>query len=67
MRGSIVERGKSSYALVIDLGYQVDPKTGARRRKQKWVTFRPERGTPKRKARQQAEAKLTELLGQVDT
>ncbi len=67
MRGSIVERGASSYALVLDLGYQVDPGTGARRRKQKWVTFRPARGTQKREARKQAEAKLTELLGQVDT
>jgi hypothetical protein len=55
MRGSIKRRYEGSYSLILDLGYQVDPATGHKRRKQKWVTFR---GT-----RKEAETKLTELCG----
>jgi integrase len=55
MRGSVKQRYKGSWSLILDLGYQPDEKTGTLKRKQKWVTFR---GTKK-----QAEARLTELLG----
>src|SRR5688572_8110294 len=58
MRGSIIKRYEGSYSLVIDLGYQVDPKTGKPKRKQKWHTFR---GT-----RKKAEDKLTDLLKAVN-
>ena len=59
MRGSIVKRGTKRFALVLELGYVTDPTTGTRRRKQKWIAFR---GTAT-----QAEKKLTELVGSVDT
>src|SRR5439155_18268748 len=55
MRGSLKRRYKGSWSLILDLGREADPVTGRTRRRQKWVTFR---GT-----RQQAEAKLTNLLG----
>src|SRR5215467_9280818 len=55
MRGSLVQRYKGSWSIILDLGYQPDPATGLRKLKQRWVTFR---GT-----RKQAEAKLTELVG----
>ncbi|PYR35370.1 MAG: hypothetical protein DMF90_13890, partial [Acidobacteria bacterium] len=55
MRGSLKRRYKGSWSLIHDLGREADPVTGRTRRRQKWVTFR---GT-----RQQAEAKLTNLLG----
>jgi integrase len=54
MRGSIVGRYKGSWSIVLDLGYQVDPETGTRRRRQKWITVR---GTKK-----QAGDQLTELV-----
>jgi len=54
MRGSIKRRYEGSWSLILDLGYQVDPVSGRRKRKQKWVTFR---GT-----RKEAETHLTELL-----
>lgn len=54
MRGSIKKRYKGSWSLILDLGYRVDPKTGGRKRHQKWVAFR---GTKK-----EAETHLTELL-----
>jgi len=54
MRGSLKQRYKGSWSLVLDLGYQADPDTGLRKRKQKWITFR---GT-----RKQAETKLTDLV-----
>jgi integrase len=43
---------------VLDLGREIDPKTGKSKRKQKWITFR---GT-----RKEAESKLNELLGAVE-
>jgi integrase len=55
MRGSLVQRYKGSWSLILDLGREVDTASGRLKRKQKWITFR---GT-----RKQAEAKLTELLG----
>ncbi len=54
MRGSIKRRYEGSWSLILDLGYQTDPQTGLRRRKQKWLTFR---GTKK-----QAESKLNDVL-----
>ena len=55
MRGHIKQRAKGTWSLIIDLGR--DPATGKRR--QQWSTVR---GTKK-----EAEARLTELLRQVDT
>jgi integrase len=55
MRGCIKRRYKGSWSLILDLGYQVDPSTGLRKRCQKWATFRG-----KRKA---AEKKLNDLIG----
>lgn len=55
VRGSIVNRYKGSYSIVLDLG--TDPDTG--RRRQKWVTVR---GNKK-----DAERRLSELLHQLDT
>jgi integrase len=54
MRGSLVQRYKGSWSIVLDLGDQPDPATGTLRRKQKWITVR---GTKK-----QAEQRLTELV-----
>jgi integrase len=54
MRGSLVQRYKGSWSIVVDLGYQQDAVTGQLKRKQKWITFR---GTKK-----QAEQRLTELV-----
>jgi integrase len=54
MRGSIKQRYKGSWSLIIDRGYETDATTGTRKRRQTWVTFR---GTKK-----QAETHLTELL-----
>ena len=54
MRGTLKQRSKGTWSLIFDLGYQTDPETGLRKRKQKWVTFH---GTKK-----QAETKLTELV-----
>jgi integrase len=61
MRGSIIERYEGTYSLVVDLGRDASGK-----RRQKWHTFRPTLGTPKREAKKQTEAKLAELLSQVD-
>jgi integrase len=58
MRGSLVNRGKNRWALVLDKGYEVDPVTQRRKRIQKWVSFH---GTKK-----QAGDKLTELVRAVN-
>ena len=55
MRGSIIQRSKGSWTIILNLGR--DPATG--KRKQQWVTVR---GTKK-----QAETRLSELLNQMDT
>jgi len=77
MRGSIRQRYANSYTLIIDIGSEsvldanhqpvIDPKTGrpTQKRRQKWVVFKPDAGTPKQEARKQAEAKLAELLNTV--
>ena len=54
MRGSIKQRYKGSWSLILDLGYLTDPLTGKSRRRQKWVTVR---GTKK-----DADKRLAELL-----
>jgi len=54
MRGSIRKRFKGSWNLILDIGVEINAETGARKRKQKYITFR---GT-----RKQAEAKLAELV-----
>src|SRR5262245_48514745 len=55
MRGSIKRRYRGSWSLILDLGYEPDPKDPSKlRRKQKWVTVR---GT-----RKDAEDKLTDLV-----
>jgi integrase len=59
MRGSLIQRSRGSWSIVLDLGYEPHPKTGKIRRRQKWHTFR---GT-----RKQADDKLTELLNTVRT
>ncbi|HEY2906887.1 MAG TPA: tyrosine-type recombinase/integrase [Vicinamibacterales bacterium] len=59
MRGSLKQRAKGSWSIILDLGYEADPVTGLRKRKQQWTTFH---GT-----RKKAEDKLTELLETVRT
>jgi integrase len=54
MRGSIKQRYKGTWSLIIDRGYELDPGTGKRKRRQTWITFR---GT-----RKQAETHLTDQL-----
>jgi len=58
MKG-IRQRYPGSFSIIIELGYEVDPATGKRTRRQRWVTFR---GT-----RKEAEAKRIELLAAVNT
>src|SRR5689334_10405228 len=58
MRGSLIRRYKGSWSLIVDLGYQIDPATGSRKRQQKWISFR---GT-----RRQAERRLNELVRAAD-
>ena len=53
MRGHLVKRGKGSWSIVLDV-----PRENGKRRQQ-WVSVK---GT-----RKDAERRLTELLGQVDT
>jgi integrase len=38
MRGSLVQRYKGSWSVVLDLGYEIDSATGKKKRKQKWIT-----------------------------
>lgn len=54
MRGSLRRRYAGSWSIILDLGYQVDPETGRRKRKQKWITVR---GT-----KRDAERRLAELV-----
>ena len=62
MRGSLKQRYKGSWSIILDLGYQTDPETGKRKRRQKWITF-----VGPRKGPGGAEAKLTELLREANT
>lgn len=56
MRGSLSKRSKSSWTIRLTLGRKIDPKTGKSKINQKTITVR---GT-----KQEAEAKLAELLNQ---
>ena len=60
--GSLVKRGPSRFAIVLEHGRVRDPKTGLMKRKQQWVSFRPPQGTNGREAQKLAEAKLAELV-----
>ena len=57
MRGSLKQRSKGSWTIILDLGDERDPTTGHTKRRQKWQTVR---GT-----RKSAEDKLADLLKQV--
>ena len=57
-RGSLKQRYKGSWNIILDLDYQVDPKTGKKKRKQRWYTVK---GT-----KREAESRLTELLYQTN-
>ena len=52
--GSLRQRYAGSWSIILDLGYETDPETGKRRRRQKWITFR---GT-----RKEAEARKAKLV-----
>lgn len=54
MRGHLVKRYKGSWSIVLDLGRQMDPKTGKLKRVQKWFSYK---GT-----KQKAEEELNGLL-----
>src|SRR5688572_26559539 len=54
MRGSLKQRYKGSWSLILEMDRERDPKTGLVIRKRKWITFR---GT-----RRQAEKKLNDLV-----
>ena len=54
MRGTIKQRSKGSWTIILDL--ESDPATG--RRRQRWETIRG--------SRRQAEQRLTELLRELD-
>ena len=57
MRGSLKQRSKGSWSIILDLGYEIDPATGRQKRQQRWHTVH---GT-----RKQAEDKLADLLKEV--
>ena len=57
MRGSLKKRYKGSWNIVLDLGTEIDPNTGKKKRKQKWITVT---GT-----KRAAERELTKLLNDV--
>ena len=57
-RGSIKKRYKSSWSIVVDMGYKVDPATGKKKRDQRYYSVK---GT-----KRDAEEKLTELLYQAN-
>lgn len=54
MRGSLTQRYKGSWTVILDLGYETDVTTGKRKRKQKWITVRG--------SKREAETKLAELV-----
>jgi integrase len=54
MHGSLKQRYKGSWSIILDLGYEPHPVTGTLRRRQKWITAR---GT-----RKKAEKTLNDLL-----
>jgi integrase len=58
--GSLRQRYPGSWSLILDLGYETDPATGKRRRKQKWITHHCE-------TRKEAQTKLREILHGLDS
>ncbi len=40
MKGCLTQRYKGSWSIVLDVGYQMDPITGVRKRKQRCITVR---------------------------
>ncbi len=52
------QRYRGSWSIILDLGYQVDPQTGKKKRKQRWYTVK--------RTKREAEARLTELLHQTN-
>jgi len=60
MRGSLRQRSPGAWSLILEFGYVVDPATGRRKRRQKWITFR---GT-KREAEQKLASLVTEISRQ---
>jgi integrase len=66
MKGSVRRRPSGAFAIILELGRETDPVTGKRRRVQRWVTFHPSPALGPREQKQQADAKLVELLGQVN-
>ena len=59
MQGSINQRYKGTWSIILDLGNKIDPKTGKLKRNQKWFTVK---GTKK-----EAQAKLAELQHQYNS
>ena len=59
MRGSIKQRYKGTWSIILDLGKKVDKKTGKQKRNQKWVTVKG--------AKKEAQAKLAELQYQYNS
>ena len=47
MRGSLKQRSKGSWSIILDLGYETDPDTGQKKRKQRCQTIRGTRSKPK--------------------
>lgn len=62
MKG-IRERYAGRFSIIIELGYDIDPVTGKKKRKQQWVNFRATPGLTPAAQRKEAEAKRIELLG----
>jgi integrase len=58
MKGCLTQRYKGSWSIVLDVGYQLDPITGTRKRKQRCITVK---GT-----KRDAEKKLAELVHDVN-
>jgi hypothetical protein len=54
MRGSLKQRLRGSWSIILDLGYAIDPDTGQKKRQQRYQTLN---GT-----RKQAEDTLADLL-----
>ena len=40
MKGCLIQRYKGSWSIVLDVGYQLDPITGTRKRKQRCITVK---------------------------
>ena len=58
MKGCLTQRYKGSWSIVLDVGYQLDPITGMRKRKQRCITVK---GT-----KRDAEKRLAELVHDVN-